>query len=196
MRTLRHTVIGATLLLVAVLSVSISAGGWAVVTLDSLPTFVAGQETTVGFTLRQHGNTLLAGMHPSEITFHNVESGQRLAFPAPDDGPQGHYAARVTLPRAGAWEWSINNFGEHPMPSLTVTPVATPAASAASTAGSAIPLRLAYPGMAMLAAIAIVGLALGLRWRSQPSPSRHREWTAGRAAVILHFHRRIQRFMA
>ena len=132
MRTLRHTVIGATLLLVAVLSVSISAGGWAVVTLDSLPTFVAGQETTVGFTLRQHGNTLLAGMHPSEITFHNVESCQRRAFPAPDDGPQGHYAARVTLPRAGAWEWSINNFGEHPMPSLTVTPVATPAASAAS----------------------------------------------------------------
>jgi len=172
MRTLKRLIISATLLVVAALSVSVSAGGWAVATLDTMPTFVTGQETTVGFTLRQHGNTLLGGVRPSQITFHNTESGQRLTFPAPDDGPHGHYAARFTLPQAGIWEWSISNFGEHPMPSLTVTG-ATPAASAASTAGSAIPRPLAYPGMVILTALAVLGFALGYRWRGQPSASLH-----------------------
>lgn len=181
MRTLKRLVIGTTLLLVAMLSVSVSAGGWAVATLDAVPTFVTGQETTVGFTLRQHGNTLIGGIRPSQITFRNVESGQRLTFPAPDDGPRGHYAARVTLPRAGTWEWSISAFGEHPMPSVTVA--AAPTAPAAPTAGSAIPLRIAYPGLAVLAALVVLGLMLGWRWRGQPSPASRGRRLTGQQGV-------------
>ncbi|MGI8855257.1 MAG: hypothetical protein ACR2JW_05875 [Thermomicrobiales bacterium] len=167
MRTLKCIVVGVTVLLVAALSASVSAGGWAVATLDAMPTFVAEHETTVGFTLRQHGNTLLPGIRPSEIIFRNAQSGQLLTFPAPDDGPQGHYAARITLPEAGTWEWTINAFGDHPMPAVTATSGVAPLASAAPTRWAAVPLRLAYPGMAILAILAGVSFALGWRWRDQ-----------------------------
>ncbi len=172
MRIITRIVIGATLLLVAALACSVSAGGWAVATLDTMPKFVAGQETTVGFTLRQHGNTLLAGIRPSQITFHNVESGQRLTFPAPDEGSQGHYAARVSLPQAGTWEWSISAFGDHPMPPVTatVTASALPVALTAPPDDRAVPLPLAALGMGLLAALAIFSFVLGWRWRGQPSP--------------------------
>ncbi len=174
MRTLK-CIFGVTLLLVAALSAPVSAGGWAVATLDAMPTFIAGQETTVGFTLRQHGNTLLPGIRPSEMIFHNARSGQRLTFAAPDDGPHGHYAARVTLPEAGAWEWTINAFGDHPMPAVTAVDGVAPLASATPNRQAPVPPRLAYPGMAILAILAVVGFALGWRWRDHPRrPSRHR----------------------
>jgi hypothetical protein len=177
MQTLKHLVIGATLLLVALLSISVSAGGWAVATLDAMPTVIAGQETIVGFTLRQHGNTLLPGIRPSEIVFRNIQSGQRLTFLAPDDGARGHYAAHITLPQAGRWEWTINNFGDHPMPPLTVISGAAPIASVAPTRGAAAPPWLAYPGMGILAALALVSFVLGWRWRDPVPPSpHHRQW--------------------
>jgi hypothetical protein len=177
MRTLKYLVIGATVLLIASLSVSVSAGGWAVATLDAMPTVIAGHETTVGFTLRQHGNTLLPGIRPSDIVFRNIQSGQHLTFPAPDDGPQGHYAAHITLPQAGRWEWTITNFGDHPMPPLTVIGGVAPIASAAPTGGVAVPRWLAYPGMGLLATLAMVSFMLGWRWRDPVLPSpHHRQW--------------------
>jgi hypothetical protein len=166
MRCVRCALLGAALLCSAIVSFTASAGGWAVVTLDAMPTMVAGQETTIGFTLRQHGNTLLAGIEPSEIIFRNRETGERRTFPAPDAGPQGHYAAKVALPRAGTWEWTINAFGEHPMPPLTVTN--TTLALAYSSA-SPIARPIAYPAVAVLAVIAVCGLVLGFRWRRAPA---------------------------
>jgi hypothetical protein len=164
MRSLRVVALGAALLCAAMIPLAVSAGGWAVVTLDAMPTVVAGQETTIGFTLRQHGNTLLAGME-SEIVFQNRDTGERRTFPAPDAGPQGHYAARVTLP-AGTWTWTVNAFGAHPMPPLTVTDAAP---ASARPSDPAIAPSVAYPAMALLAAVALGGLVLGLRWR-RPAP--------------------------
>lgn len=173
MRAIRSGLIGGTLLLVAMFALSVSAGGWAVATLDAMPTFVAGQETTVGFTLRQHGNTLIGNMNPSEIVFRNVASGQRLAFPAPDAGPQGHYAARVTLPEPGAWAWTINSFGQHPMPTLNVVPSgASPVAAGMNS--TPVARWATYPAIAVLAILAVGGLILGLRWRISPIRSIHR----------------------
>ncbi len=183
MRMLKYGMIGAMVLLGVAVVVPVSAGGWAVVTLDAMPTAIAGQEMTVGFTLRQHGNTLLPGMQ-SDIVFRNSESGQRLTFSAADDGPKGHYAARVILPQVGRWEWTINSFGDHPMPPLTVTTGTAPVASVAPTTGLTVPPRLAYPGMAILAALAVAGFALGWRWRGQPSlSSHHRPLTAPQRVV-------------
>jgi len=183
MRMLMGGMIGALALLAVAVAVPVSAGGWAVVTLDAMPTAIVGQEMTVGFTLRQHGNTLLPGMQ-SDIVFRNVESGKRLTVSAADDGPKGHYAARVTLPQAGTWEWTISSFGDHPMPPLTVTTGAAPMASAVPRTGLTAPARLAYPGMAILAALAVAGFALGWRWRGQPLPaSHHREWAAPQRVI-------------
>lgn len=183
MRMVKGGMIGVMALLVVLLVAPVSAGGWAVVTLDAMPSAIAGQEMTVGFTLRQHGNTLLPGMQ-SDIVFRNGESGQRLTFSAPDDGPKGHYAAHVILPQVGRWEWTINNFGDHPMPPLTVTTGTVLTASTTPTTELAIPPWLAYPGMAILAALAVVGFALGWRWRAQSSPSSlHRPLTAPQRVV-------------
>lgn len=165
MRIVKCAIAGAMLLLIAVLSVPTAAGGWATATLDRLPTFVAGQETAVGFVLRQHGNTPISGISPSDVIFSNAR-GERLTFPARDEGARGHYLARVTLPTTGAWEWKISSFGEHPMPPITVT--ATPVAPRDDTA-SLLPRWLTAAAIMALALIALGGLILGFRWRGQSS---------------------------
>ncbi len=53
------------ILLALVVTIPAFAGGWAVITLDELPSgAVAGQPLTVGFTVRQHGRTLMSGLAP------------------------------------------------------------------------------------------------------------------------------------
>lgn len=81
------------------------AGGWAVSTLDELPSPVAGAPVTVGFTIRQHGVTPVAlddvGI---EIT---TSTGTTQFFPATGDDIVGHYTARVTFRSAGTHSWTI-----------------------------------------------------------------------------------------
>jgi mono/diheme cytochrome c family protein len=96
-------------------------GGWAVVTLDELPANVQANEPfMIGFTVRQHGRTPLAGLEPSVVVTH-AAGNDRVIVPAKDEGPVGHYTARITLPSAGEWTWGIDAFGAlNPMPSLVV----------------------------------------------------------------------------
>ena len=55
----------AALALIAVPAVAFTFGGWVVITVDSLPEYaVAGKPTTVTYTVRQHGMTLLGGLRP------------------------------------------------------------------------------------------------------------------------------------
>lgn len=156
-----------TLVLAAMLAVwgavPVRAGGWAVVTMDSLPaTFTAGQEYTLGFALRQHGVTLLSGMQ-SSITFTHAESGHTVTAQATDAGALGRYTARVTLPTEGTWRWTVQSFGEHPMPPLTVV---APAPAASATSERPAWLLVAIPALATLA---VVGLLGGVRGRRTPT---------------------------
>ena len=99
-----------------------SAGGWAVASLDSLPTATAGEAAQIGFTILQHG------VSPAELTdgveveiVH--EDGTVEDFPAQGDGVAGHYVATVTFPNGtGTFRWSIRMgwFGEHDLGTLTV----------------------------------------------------------------------------
>ncbi len=67
------------------------AGGWAVITLDELPSHaVAGEPLTVGFTVRQHGSTLMTGLYPKVTAIMGEE---KLVFPAEAEGGPGHYTA-------------------------------------------------------------------------------------------------------
>lgn len=96
-------------------------GGWAVVTLDALPSDPKAREPfAIGFTVRQHGRTPLGGLEPSIQATHS-QTGDRVTASAEEEGRLGHYTATLTLPSAGDWSWGIDAFGAlSAMPSLVV----------------------------------------------------------------------------
>ncbi|HSG44422.1 MAG TPA: hypothetical protein VLA72_14830 [Anaerolineales bacterium] len=54
------------LLLSLILAAPVFAGGWAIISLDELPTkVVAGEPFKVGFTVLQHGQTPMTGLSPT-----------------------------------------------------------------------------------------------------------------------------------
>ena len=115
------------LLLSIVLVIPAFAGGWAVITLDELPTgVVAGEPLTIGFTVLQHGKTPMDGLDPT-ITATLSKSETFVVYAEPDGEP-GHYAATLTFPTEGNWNWSIRAFSmEQAMPALSVAaPIAAP----------------------------------------------------------------------
>jgi len=129
-----------TLLLALLIATPLSAGGWVVITLDELPhDVIAGEALTVGFTVRQHGQTLINLSNPGPmLEAHHLGTGERIEADARQEGFTGHYRVEVIFPSAGNWAWQIN---PQPfptvatMPPLTVHPgeAATPAVQPAAT---------------------------------------------------------------
>jgi mono/diheme cytochrome c family protein len=114
-------------LLLLLATIPAFAGGWAVITLDELPSgAAAGEPLTIGFTVRQHGRTLMVGLSPKVTA---ALSGETLVFPAQAEGGPGHYTATLTLPKEGDWHWGIEAFTMYqPMPVLKVAAAGTAAA--------------------------------------------------------------------
>lgn len=87
---------------------ALAMGGWAVVTVKDLPEyFVAGQDYTIEFQVRQHGRTLLSGLEPrlvlstSERRLGGLMSGRdETVIPATARGAAGTYAVTFTAPAA------------------------------------------------------------------------------------------------
>jgi cytochrome c2 len=154
------------------------AGGWAVISLDSLPgEVVAGQPLTIGFKVLQHGKTPLSGLDP-EIHLNNTASGEDFVVFAVDDGKAGHYSATFTLPESGNWRWSIKAFNmDQPMPELTVRePGALLSMAQVDPIQSSVPLSgplaAAMPSSTMFVGligitVAGIGLIFTLRRRSK-----------------------------
>jgi hypothetical protein len=113
--------VGLALFLALIWAVPVLAGGWAVITVDKLPgEVVAGEPLNIGFTVRQHGRTLMAGLTPT-ITARLPGSTKAIIVDASAEGEIGHYTAQLTLPEPGAWDWSIQAFTmDQSMPPLTV----------------------------------------------------------------------------
>ncbi len=108
------------LLLALLFAIPAFAGGWAVITLDELPTgVVAGEPFTVGFTVLQHGKTPMDDLDPTvTATLFKLES---FVVHAEPDGKPGHYVATLTFPAEGNWNWTIQAFSmEQAMPELSV----------------------------------------------------------------------------
>src|SRR5687768_17273007 len=88
------------------------AGGWAVVTLDALPSEIqAGQAISLGFMVRQHGVTPVdtgewGGGLPN-LFARNSATGETLQVEARKDGAVGHYVLDVTFPASGSWDIEI-----------------------------------------------------------------------------------------
>lgn len=112
--------LGLTLILVVLVAAPVFAGGWAVITLDELPTdIVAGEPLTVGFTVLQHGKTPMNDLDPTVIAMLNKEA--QFVVNAEPEGKPGHYTATLTFPKEGEWQWSIQAFTlDQRMPMLSV----------------------------------------------------------------------------
>jgi cytochrome c2 len=110
--------------LLAICAGSVMAGGWAVITIDELPTEItAGQAYLIGFTVRQHGQTLRSDLQPI-VRFDRADAKESFQVTAQRQGAEGHYVAAIEFPSTGQWEWrvDIEQFGmiTQPMPALTV----------------------------------------------------------------------------
>lgn len=153
-RIIQRSVIVA-LLLTTLGAVPALAGGWAVVTLDSVPQAVqTGQQLSLGFMVRQHGITPIDAVTPI-LTARNAATGETLRAEARKEGPLGHFVVDFTAPVAGDWTWQIEPkpFGATTLGPLTVSPASAPSAVTASP--------FAGPLSALLGA---TFLRDGLRW--------------------------------
>jgi len=97
----------------ALLTGFIAMGGWAVVTVKDLPEyFVAGQQYTIEFQVRQHGRTLLSGLRP-ELVIERAAT-RDVVIPAVARSAEGTYAVTFTAPAAGQVQFTIRSgFGNN-----------------------------------------------------------------------------------
>jgi hypothetical protein len=110
MKARLFVVVGSALAGIVMSASAASAGGWAMSSLDPMAVPVAGQETVVGFTIRQHGVTPVnpddQGGEPVAVAVRSAP-GHEAVFPARQQGPTGHYVADVTFPESGRASWEI-----------------------------------------------------------------------------------------
>lgn len=162
----KFTVLMALIALLAALALTAPAraGGWVVITLDSLPeNIIAGEPYAIGMVARQHGKTTWEA-DSLQIQAEHVETGKLVAFSALPEGEPGHYVAELVFPVAGEWEWGISAGmfpAAQPMPALNV---AADKAAANNAPGTSTPLAAgaANPLTILLGAGALLAFAAGL----------------------------------
>jgi len=160
--------IGLALLLALGFVFPVFAGGWAVVTLDELPSnVVVGKPLRIGFTVLQHGRTPMTELEPT-ITA-KLSFDEKLVVYAEPEGKPGHYMATLTFPKAGKWEWSIQAFTmDQSMPVLTV---AAPSAASASQPVKTEPATAIISPLLILRTLALgiglIGLVVAFRRKSR-----------------------------
>jgi Cytochrome c len=132
------------------------AGGWAVITLDELPSgVVAGEPLAVGFTVLQHGKTPMTDLEPTVTA--SLSNNKPLTFFAIAEGKPGHYTATLTFPEEGNWEWSIQAFTmNQKMPLFSVV-----SSGAASVSQSVAKVEPAKPAISSLLVVGILAVSIG-----------------------------------
>ena len=97
--------------LVAATAGAYTFGGWAVVTLDDLPTqLTVGKPTTFTFVIRQHGVSLMNDVKPMlEAKTGSVIGGTTVNVAATRTSADGQYTASLTVPKAGEWRVTVNS---------------------------------------------------------------------------------------
>jgi hypothetical protein len=124
---LRRSIRIAALAAVAVSLVAFTFGGWVVITVDSLPEYaVAGKPTTLTYTVRQHGLTVLGGLRPYVV----ARNGSAEVEAKAGETSPSHYAATMTLPRDGAWTIDIRSGFMNSTMSIPLMPLRVVAADA------------------------------------------------------------------
>lgn len=145
----KHMFIGLMLCLLGLLlfAAPASAGGWVVITLDSLPGPVsAGEGAEIGFMVRQHGVRPVNDVTPV-LSAENPATGETIRVEAVQVGEPGHYQAVMTFPAAGTWEWQIS---AEPFPQrVPFEPITVTAAPAVDTVAAQVE---AAPNVQLLSA--------------------------------------------
>ena len=163
--------IGLTFLLSIMITVPVLAGGWAVITLDELPSnVVAGEPFSVGFTVLQHGRTPMTQLEPTVTA--KLSATEKMIVDAAPQGDPGHYVASLTFPKEGNWEWSIQAFAmDQPMPTLSVAaPVAeTVNLPPVKTEPATASFSLLWIIRVLAVAVGLVGLVLAYQRKSRPA---------------------------
>jgi len=153
-----------------------SAGGWAVTTLDPLPSISPDETAVIGFTIRQHGVTPV-DLDGVALVVVRSEGGEPLRFPARLEGPTGHYVADLRVP-AGEHRWFVEQgffaaqeLGQLRLADAVLTPAPAPAPPAEEGQRWALAddARWGLLVVTLLAAMAFVGL---LAWPSAVSRSQ------------------------
>ena len=109
--------------------VAFTFGGWVVITVDSLPEYaVAGKPTTLTYSVRQHGVTLLGGLRPYVV----ARNGPAVVEAKVGETSPSHYSATLSLPHDGAWTIDIrsgfmNSSMSTPLMPMRVVAAAAPA---------------------------------------------------------------------
>jgi len=147
------------------------AGGWAVTTLDALPSPLhAGETYPVGYTIRQHGQTPYVGAN-SAIELRSP-SGELSRFKGVPAGAAGHYIAEVRFDAPGEWQWSVDQSPFEPQPLGTI------GIESGATEASVVPTGVVaapVPGAIQMAALVLAAAGVGLFGRRVVSGSRRAE---------------------
>jgi hypothetical protein len=133
---------------------AVMAGGWVVITVDTLPGQIhAGEATEISFMVRQHGQTPIHSVEP-QLTATNIETGQQIQVQAQPAPEIGRFIATVDFPNAGTWEWSISAI---PFPQIaTFAPLTVLATQGAVTSEASsqpvldVQIALRWGGLALL----------------------------------------------
>jgi cytochrome c551/c552 len=92
---------------VMLVTATMNAGGWAVVTVDDLPARIdAGRPLALAFTVRQHGMTPLSGLKAS---IEATSGSLKVAAQAVAAQKAGQYTATIVLASAGEWVVTIDS---------------------------------------------------------------------------------------
>jgi len=152
---------------IMILATPALAGGWAVFTLEELPSdIVAGTPVTIRYTIRQHGIRPIT-VEDSNVNARHPESGESLAIQAKPGKATGEFSATITFPVAGSWEWYLDGFGKQAMPDLTVlsSPVASKIEAVPSLPAVAeSPKILSWLGLLVAAGALMYAAILRKRW--------------------------------
>lgn len=194
---LRRMTVLKTILIVAMLLLAVGpvlAGGWAVITVDSLPKDVhAGDNVHLEFMVRQHGKDPVHSVDfmNSEplipvLQARHTETGQTIRVEAKPAKEVGRFTVDFVFPVEGSWQWEITPYpleGTIELEPLTVlAPLAAavtasqqPVQEESTNASPSVNLSagrtiLRWSGLILLLAAAVTTL-LAWRQRQHPLPS-------------------------
>jgi mono/diheme cytochrome c family protein len=111
-----------TFAIAAAATLHLGAGGWAVVTVETLPeSLVAAAPVRLQFSVRQHGHALVDGLQP---TVTAVADKDRITANVQPAGQSGRYVATLTFPRPADWVITVDSgFGANSRLTLLPVPV-------------------------------------------------------------------------
>jgi hypothetical protein len=173
---MRYLVALTVLAVVLAASAAATAGGWATVELEALPSGVdAGDTWNARFTVLRHGVTPTDGAEPS-VTIVDTENLEEITFRASPAGEPGVYEAAVVFRDGGDWQINIDDglvaTGYGVSSTTRFGPVTIADAPAGGPGGGVLRLPFAALGLVLAVALALALVVIfGVRRQRRLAPA-------------------------